>query len=388
MSNSEIPNEAELVSAYLDGEVTREERALVESNPNLLEQVEEFKLLSNHVGQIHLNNAEEKDAHILSAIQESKNLLKDSNTSKNVLPLQKATRSFGGRPSRTLVLTSVAAALLAFFAIPLFKSNTENTDSFTTAADISTDSERSEPLIIEEDEVNAEKGEVLSSEAPVDTDGIDDTADAPLTTQAETVTNDSNPKEAIELTDVEEIAEEAVAQDLGESVMLLPSPPFATETITTYGTESTGINSLLLADARIEVGEGFDSFIIELSTPEDMNTSSPDQIIPGSYAVQLNGDFGISEEDSFILPEEITNYLVVNLAAHGIIWVDDDPGYELTWSPNGDVIEVENSDLLAFYRGDFEGNLTFIVGMDSVRPFRTSLESNPPRLIIEIQHID
>ena len=85
MSNSEIPNKAELVSAYLDGEVTPEERALVESNPNLLRQVEEFKLLSNHVGQIHLNNTEEKETHIFSAIQESKKLLaKDSKTAKNI----------------------------------------------------------------------------------------------------------------------------------------------------------------------------------------------------------------------------------------------------------------------------------------------------------------
>ena len=145
---------------------------------------------------------------------------------------------------------------------------------------------------------------------------------------------------------------------------------------------------MLLADARIETGEGFDRFIIELSIPEDMNTSSPDQILPGSYAVQLNGDFEISNEGNFVLPEEVTNYLVVNLAAHGIIWIDEDPGYELTWNPTGEIIEEENSDLLAFYRGDFEGNLTFIIGMDSVRPFRTSLKSNPPRLIIEIQHIE
>ena len=168
----------------------------------------------------------------------------------------------------------------------------------------------------------------------------------------------------------------------------ISSPPFATETITTYGVESTGINSLLLADARIETGEGFDSFIIELSVPENVNASSPDQLIPGSYAVELNGEFQISEEETFVLPEEITNYLVVNLTAHGIIWIDEEPGYELTWEPNDEVIEEEGSNLLAFYRGDFEGNLTFIVGMDSVRPFRTSLGSNPPRLIIEIQHIE
>ena len=391
MSNSEIPNEAELVSAYLDGEVTPEERALVESNPNLLRQVEEFKLLSNHVGQIHLNNTEEKETHIFSAIQESKKLLaKDSKTAKNVLPLQKTTRSSRRRPSRTMVLSSVAAAVLAFFAIPLFSSSTQDADTFTTAANIASDSERSEPQVAEESAVLTEAEEVVIGSDTTDTDTDASPESAPFEAQAEIAPADSTStkEEIIEPTEVEEIDEDNPSDTTEQGLLSLPSRPFSTETITTYGIESTGVNSLLLADARIEVAEGFDSFIIELSVPEDMNTSSPDQIIPGSYAVQLNGDFGISNEESFLLPEEITNYLVVNLAAHGIIWIDDDPGYELTWSPNGEVIEEENSNLLAFYRGDFEGNLTFIVGMDSVQPFRTSLESNPPRLIIEIQHID
>ena len=142
MNNSEIPNETELISAYLDGEVTQEERALVESNPNLLRQVEEFKLLSNHVGQTALNNADEKENHISFAIKESKNLqAKNSKTSENILPLHKTIRSSRRRPSRTMLLSSVAAALLAFFTIPLFKSDTENGGSFLTAADISIDSE-------------------------------------------------------------------------------------------------------------------------------------------------------------------------------------------------------------------------------------------------------
>lgn len=389
MSNSDIPNEAELVSAYLDGEVTSEERALVESNPNLLRQVEEFKLLSNHVRQIHLNNTEEKETHIFSAIQESKKLLaKDSKTAKNVLPLQKTKRSSRRRPSRTMVLSSVAAAVLAFFAIPLFSSSTQDGDTFITAANIASDSERSEPQVAEESTELTEPAEVVIGSDSTNADASPESA--PSEAQGEMVPDDSisTNEEKIEPTEVEEINEDNSSDMTEQGLFSLPSTPFSTETITTYGTESAGVNSLLLADARIEVAEGFDSFIIELSVPEDINTSSPDQIIPGSYAVQLNGDFGISNEESFLLPEEITNYLVVNLAAHGIIWIDDDPGYELTWSPNGEVIEEENSNLLAFYRGDFEGNLTFIVGMNSVRPFRTSLESNPPRLIIEIQHTD
>ncbi len=389
MSNSDIPNEAELVSAYLDGEVTSEERALVESNPNLLRQVEEFKLLSNHVRQIHLNNTEEKETHIFSAIQESQKLpAKDSKTATKVLPLQKTIRSSRRRPSRTMVLSSVAAAVLAFFAIPLFSSSTQDDDTFTTAANIASDSERSEPQVAEESTELTEPAEVVIGSDSTSADASPESA--PSEAQAEMAPDDSTStnEERIEPTEIEEINEDNSSDMTEKGLFSLPSPPFSTETITTYGTESVGVNSLLLADARIEVAEGFDSFIIELSVPEDINTSSPDQIIPGSYAVQLNGDFGISNEESFLLPEEITNYLVVNLAAHGIIWINDDTGYELTWSPNGEVIEQENSNLLAFYRGDFEGNLTFIVGMNSVRPFRTSLESNPPRLIIEIQHTD
>ena len=389
MSNSDIPNEAELVSAYLDGEVTSEERALVESNPNLLRQVEEFKLLSNHVRQIHLNNTEEKETHIFSVIQESTKLLaKDSKTAKNVLPLQNTIRSSRRRPSRTMVLSSVAAAVLAFFAIPLFSSSTQDGDTFITAANIASDSERSEPQVAEESTELTEPAEVVIGSDSTNADASPESAPSEAQGQMAPDDSTSTKEEKIEPTEVEEINEDNSSDMTEQGLLSLPSPPFSTETITTYGTESAGVNSLLLADARIEVAEGFDSFIIELSVPEDINTSSPDQIIPGSYAVQLNGDFGISNEESFLLPEEITNYLVVNLAAHGIIWIDDDPGYELTWSPNSEVIEEENSNLLAFYRGDFEGNLTFIVGMNSVRPFRTSLESNPPRLIIEIQQTD
>ena len=389
MSNSDIPNEAELVSAYLDGEVTSEERALVESNPNLLRQVEEFKLLSNHVRQIQLNNTEEKETHIFSVIQESTKLLaKDSKTAKNVLPLQNTIRSSRRRPSRTMVLSSVAAAVLAFFAIPLFSSSTQDGDTFITAANIASDSERSEPQVAEESTELTEPAEVVIGSDSTNADASPESAPSEAQGQMAPDDSTSTKEEKIEPTEVEEINEDNSSDMTEQGLLSLPSPPFSTETITTYGTESAGVNSLLLADARIEVAEGFDSFIIELSVPEDINISSPDQIIPGSYAVQLNGDFGISNEESFLLPEEITNYLVVNLAAHGIIWIDDDPGYELTWSPNSEVIEEENSNLLAFYRGDFEGNLTFIVGMNSVRPFRTSLESNPPRLIIEIQQTD
>ena len=391
MNNSEIPNEAELISAYLDGEVTEEERALVENNPNLLKQVEDFKLLSNHVGQINLNNADKKENHILFALKESKNLLaEDSNISNNVLPLQKPTRSSSRRPSRALILSSVAAAVLAFFAIPLLTSDTQNNDSFITAGEISTDSERSEPQVAEKSAVLVEPAEAVIGSDTTDADASPESA--PFEAQAEIAPDDSasTKEETVETTDVEEIEEEIeeeiVSPPNEQSVLSVPSPPFSTETITTYGIESTGINSLLLADARIETSEGFDSFIIELSVPEDMDSSSPDQIVPGSYAVQLNGDFQISSEDTFILPEEITNYLVVNLAAHGIIWIDEDPGYELTWDSNGGVVEEETSDLIAFYRGDFEGNLTFVIGMDSVRAFRASLAPNPPRLILDIQH--
>ena len=117
MNNSEIPNH-ELISAYLDGEVTQEERALVENSPDLLRQVEELKSLSKEIEKIIFNNTDRKESQILSAVNESEKLLfQDSNIAENVLPLQKPARSSALRPSRTLIISSVAAALLAFFIV-------------------------------------------------------------------------------------------------------------------------------------------------------------------------------------------------------------------------------------------------------------------------------
>ena len=53
MNNSNIPENIELISAYLDGEVTEDERAVIENDPNLLREIETFRSMSTHIGQIY-----------------------------------------------------------------------------------------------------------------------------------------------------------------------------------------------------------------------------------------------------------------------------------------------------------------------------------------------
>ena len=86
-----------------------------------------------------------------------------------------------------------------------------------------------------------------------------------------------------------------------------------------------------------------------------------------------------------MLPENINDFLVINLAARGIIWIEEDTSFRHTWVPSEENIQTDGSSLIGFYLGDFEGNLTFILGMESTRAFRASTASNPPRLIIDIQ---
>ena len=77
--------------------------------------------------------------------------------------------------------------------------------------------------------------------------------------------------------------------------------------------------------------------------------------------------------------------LVINLAARGIIWIEEDTSFRHTWVPSEENIQTDGSALIGFYLGDFEGYLRFMLGMESTRAFRASTASNPPRLIIDIQ---
>ena len=91
------------------------------------------------------------------------------------------------------------------------------------------------------------------------------------------------------------------------------------------------------------------------------------------------------EEDSYVLPAEISEYIVINLAARGGVW-SDESGYEPSWGSFSQTITADGSNLTGIYFGDFEANLTFILGMEPNSTFRSYQTMDPPRLVIEVDH--
>ena len=138
--------------------------------------------------------------------------------------------------------------------------------------------------------------------------------------------------------------------------------------------------SFLLQDVRIESGESFDSFVIDLTPTSD----DPPSMIPGPYAIEINGEFLVGE-DSYVLPTEIDEYVVINLAARGGIW-NEETGYEPSWGSITETITADESNLTGIYFGDFEANLTFVLGIEPDSTFRSYQTMDPPRLIIEVDH--
>ena len=151
--------------------------------------------------------------------------------------------------------------------------------------------------------------------------------------------------------------------------------------VNTYTSDNPNeYGSFLLQDVRIEPGESFDSFVIELTPTSD----DPSSMIPGPYAIEINGEYLVGE-DSYVLPTQINEYVVINLAASGGVW-NDETGYVPSWGSITETITADESNLTGIYFGDFEANLTFVLGMEPNSTFRSYQTIDPPRLIIEVDH--
>lgn len=115
------PNTDELVSAYLDGEATADEIALVESSPELLDQVEALRGLRRRINQVPAAPPEVKAAHIGAALSAFDDLFAESPglqavpdspvadlASANALttaPTESATESVTGEPQAPTVVS-------------------------------------------------------------------------------------------------------------------------------------------------------------------------------------------------------------------------------------------------------------------------------------------
>ena len=370
----------ELLSAYIDGEVSDEERARIESDPRLMSEVNQILSMSKKVGEIILNDPETRANHIQTALNEIAVASSDS-----VIPIRSAGKSSFSFRRPAWVLGAVAAALLVIVAVPLFRSGDTSTTQVASEISEELDSEpvaESAPL-----EANEQgRGDTdLAESVPFDSspdsasidieESTDDRVDNDLVAENEADISEKSEESQSEMLTSDEPTIAGLQAETTASERMRQGP------VNTYISDNPDeYGSFLLQDVRIESGESFDSFVIELAPMSD----DPSSMIPGPYAIEINGEFLVGE-DSYVLPTEIDEYVVINLAARGGIW-NDETGYEPSWGSITETITADESNLTGIYFGDFEANLTFVLGMEPNSTFRSYQTMDPPRLIIEVDH--
>ena len=370
----------ELLSAYIDGEVNDEERARIESDPRLMNEVNQILSINKKVGEIIPNDPETRANHIQTALNEMTVASSDS-----VIPIRSAGKSSVSFRRPAWILGAVAAALLVIVAVPLFRSGDSSTTQIASEIIEEPDGEsvvESAPL-----EANQQdrEGAVLAESAPFDSSPnsasieseeiTDNRADNDLVAENEADISEKveEPQSEMLTSDEPTIAGLQAETTADEMVRRGPVNTYTSDNPNEYG-------SFLLQDVRIEPGESFDSFVIELTPTSD----DPPSMIPGPYAIEINGEYLVGE-DSYVLPTEINEYVVINLAARGGVW-NDETGYDPSWGSITETITADESHLTGIYFGDFEANLTFVLGMEPNSTFRSYQTMDPPRLIIEVDH--
>ena len=370
----------ELLSAYIDGEVNDEERARIESDPRLMNELNQILAISKKVGEVLPNDPETRANHIKTALNEMTVASSDS-----VIPIRSAGKSSVSFRRPAWILGAVAAALLVIVAVPLFRSGDSSTTQIASEIIEEPDGEsvvESAPL---ETNQQDREGADLAESAPFDSSPNSASIESEETTDNRAGNDLVAENEADISEKVEEPQSEMLTSD-EPTIAGLQAETTANERmrqgpVNTYTSDNPDeYGSFLLQDVRIESGESFDSFVIELAPTSD----DPPSMIPGPYAIEINGEYLVGE-DSYVLPTEINEYVVINLAARGGVW-NDETGYDPSWGSITETITADESHLTGIYFGDFEANLTFVLGMEPNSIFRSYQTMDPPRLIVEVEH--
>lgn len=168
----------ELVSAYLDGEATADERALVEASPELMARVETLRSIAAMVAAPIVVDPALRERHIEAALAASA-------TSAKVTSLEPRRR----RLDRTWALSAAAVLLAVIIAIPVFRSgdgdddtaavSTDDTaeDSALQATDAGDDSASAAEVVPGDDDADGDTAALAAEEGAQDTGGDADSAD-------------------------------------------------------------------------------------------------------------------------------------------------------------------------------------------------------------------
>lgn len=392
MNKSDSFENDELISAYLDGEVTDEERALVENDPSLIAKVKQMRAVVDATSSLAHTDPSLREKHLTEAISEFKK-------TTNLLPFRRRKTV-----QRGLILTAVAAAAVAVFALPVFDSQRNNSDNGVLVAtglvnetDTANDSrngdieeqEMSTPEISEAEisKSTLSENEISQSTTKEEAEGVPLTADeVSISEEGLDSSDDKIPADEIaaEAT-LDEESTKATSTNVEESLEASANNPFSFDAINTYAHEDPELSSnLFLINARTETREESDLFIIELSDSLTEPSASASLLTPAKYAAEWRAlSESDSEENSLRGPQGATEFLVIKIAAQGFISTDE--GSVITWEPTDGLIQTDGGRINGIYNGNFEESLIFVLGTDARYPFRVFTKADPPRLIVEIK---
>ncbi len=394
MNKSDSFENDELVSAYLDGEVTEEERAFVENDPSLITTVNQMRAVVDAT----------------SALAHTDPLLREKHLTEALSGFKKTTTLLPFRHRKTvqagLVLTAVAAAAASIFTFPVFdsqNSESDNSDLVATGLVNEIDNPKNfENQTTEESEMEIDVPNISETEITESTLSENKTSRPMISGEVEKppLPEDSISEEELDSSDnstaEKEIAEETplieasgqtATTNIEEDSAATSHNLFSFDAINTYAQEDPELSSgLLLINARTETLEESDLFIIELSDSLTELSASASLLTPVKYAAEwTNLSENSSEENTLRGPQGATEFLVIKLAARGIISTDEGSSSVITWEPTDGLIRTDGGRINGVYNGSFEESLIFVLGTDARYPFRVLATANPPRLTVEIK---
>jgi hypothetical protein len=138
-----------------------------------------------------------------------------------------------------------------------------------------------------------------------------------------------------------------------------------------------GAPAMLLTDVRIGAHGCFERVVFELR-PRATRSDGP-----LGYTVEYQPGPITEDPTDKPLPVKGAAFLVVRLDAMGFDLSKEDAPATYTGPP---VVEAAGTTRVQQVRkaGDFEGVTTWVIGLDSKRPFRVTTEPSPTRLVVDI----
>ena len=246
----------ELISAYLDGEVTKKERAFIEESPDLLKEVDKLKEIKKVTSSLVPIDPILQEKHLANAVS---SLPKDG----KVIPFRQQKLIQRG------AFLAVAAAAAAFILIPVINSQNNEPDSesdlatsfienstSTTRSAQSTDTQELESeSAISDSEVDSgtTTGAPQSTEASQKNEPESEAASASGVVSAE-VEDQTSDEEVEEVIEEEAIEEEAIEESEVEAQRLMTADGTTGELNSrVFEEENETVNSLLETARFVEI---------------------------------------------------------------------------------------------------------------------------------------